>query len=102
MSICQLKLRENEYALLKDKWLKTFLSSSTNEVCAYYDIEFDQVNGRTLGFREGENTYILADEKLHTISFGYKQNDDQKAFKEIKDWLEQNGISDYSLRVQIH
>jgi hypothetical protein len=75
MEINHLKLNNREYLLRKDEWIRRFEDLESNEVTAYYNVVFEKVDGRIVGFIEEEKLFYLGDEKLNQIIF--RAADDQ-------------------------
>lgn len=102
MEINLLKLNDNEYLLRKDEWILRFEALESGEVTAYYNVVFEKVDGRTVGFKEEEKIFYLGDEKLNQIVFRSNDQGESQVFEDIKKWLNENTEKQYEFLIQLH
>ena len=102
MEINHLKLNENECLLRKDEWIRRFEALESNEVTAYHNVVFEKVDGRTVGFKEKEQTFYLGDEKLNQIVFRSDARGESQIFEDIKKWLNKHTEKQYEFLIQLH
>jgi hypothetical protein len=102
MEINHLKLNDREYLLRKDEWIRRFEDLESNEVTAFYNVVFEKVDGRIVGFHEEEKNFYLGDEKLNQIIFRADDKRENQAFEDIKKWLNEHIEKEYKFFIQLH